>query len=399
MLKVCGRRVSNLEAFIFMVSYFTCNYIVMRVRDVGDEMTLERPPAEWRLAETLQAHDPQHSQPGPEVDMDGPMKTILFWNQFGNTQNYNFGLGEAPFLKHKCPVSRCQTTTDASLLNQADAVVVHGPQVYNFPPLRPPGQVWVYVQEEPRYNISMQLMGLLADKFNLTMSHRSDSDIQLPYARILHDPANERHPVKRVILSRRSKDVAWIASHCATMSKREMYIRELRKHINVDIFGKCGKNKCKKGGLAHCLEDVVKDYKFVLAFEKSYCKDSLKKLFVPLHFRVIPVVYGAVNYSEVAPPHSVVDVADFASPKDLAAHLKALARHEKNYNSYFQWKSQGYHVDANGERLMASAFCKMCEILHTPSYKYKDYRDLKGWWVNDTCDPLHMPKTRASQGW
>ena len=40
-------------------------------------------------------------------------------------------------------------------------------------------------------------------------------------------------------LAHRPGVVAWIASHCNTISEREKYVNELIKHIQVDKFGGC----------------------------------------------------------------------------------------------------------------------------------------------------------------
>jgi hypothetical protein len=45
----------------------------------------------------------------------------------------------------------------------------------------------------------------------------------------------------------KTKDVVWIVSNCNTPSKREKYVKEMQKIINVDIFGRCGKPCVKKG--------------------------------------------------------------------------------------------------------------------------------------------------------
>jgi hypothetical protein len=39
----------------------------------------------------------------------------------------------------------------------------------------------------------------------------------------------------------KTKDAVWIVSNCNTPSKREKYVKEMQKIINVDIFGRCGK--------------------------------------------------------------------------------------------------------------------------------------------------------------
>ena len=72
--------------------------------------------------------------------------------------------------------------------------------------------------------------------------------------------------------------VGWMVSHCNTNSKREDYVRQLQKHIQVDIYGGCG-------NLSHCPRDkhwisepqcydmISRKYKFYLSFENSFCKD------------------------------------------------------------------------------------------------------------------------------
>ena len=48
-------------------------------------------------------------------------------------------------------------------------------------------------------------------------------------------------------LSLKSKDIAWIVSHCETDSKREAYVEKLQKitSLKIDVYGKCGKQGLK----------------------------------------------------------------------------------------------------------------------------------------------------------
>ena len=46
----------------------------------------------------------------------------------------------------------------------------------------------------------------------------------------------------------RSAPIVWIVSRCHTLSRREIYAKELHQHIPVDIFGKCGKDAPAKQG-------------------------------------------------------------------------------------------------------------------------------------------------------
>jgi hypothetical protein len=54
----------------------------------------------------------------------------------------------------------------------------------------------------------------------------------------------------------------------------------LQKYIPVDIYGKCGTQKCPRSTETECYEMLNRDYKFYLAFENANCKDYLtEKLF------------------------------------------------------------------------------------------------------------------------
>jgi hypothetical protein len=52
----------------------------------------------------------------------------------------------------------------------------------------------------------------------------------------------------------KTKDVVWIVSNCNTPSKREKYVKEMQKIINVDIFGRCGKPCVEKG--IDCIQNL-----------------------------------------------------------------------------------------------------------------------------------------------
>ena len=104
----------------------------------------------------------------------------------------------------------------------------------------------------------------LDDWFNITATFKSDStlyvdykefrnwnDIELDqiylneYKKLLS--RSEIEPIKRITdLSVKNNariekaSVVVFISHCETFSRREVYINELLKYINVDIYGKCG---------------------------------------------------------------------------------------------------------------------------------------------------------------
>ena len=53
---------------------------------------------------------------------------------------------------------------------------------------------------------------------------------------------------------------------------------------------------------------------FYLAFENSLCGDYItEKFWKVLSYNVVPVVLNGVNMTRVAPPHSYIDIKDFAT--------------------------------------------------------------------------------------
>ena len=114
-------------------------------------------------------------------------------------------------------------------------------------------------------------------------------------------------------------------------------MKNLQNYISVDVFGKCGPLKCEDG--MDCFVNLAKSYKFYLAFENSLCSEYVtEKFWRTLRLPLLPVVMGPSDYWKIAPPHSYIDVNDFANAEELANYLLYLDVHEEEYLSYFQWK-------------------------------------------------------------
>jgi hypothetical protein len=56
------------------------------------------------------------------------------------------------------------------------------------------------------------------------------------------------------------------------------YLKALQAHVPVDFYGLCGEKTCPKEDPS-CLSNVVKDYKFYLAFENRRCRDYVTEKF------------------------------------------------------------------------------------------------------------------------
>ena len=139
-------------------------------------------------------------------------------------------------------------------------------------------------------------------------------------------------------VSRKNRSVAWFVSHCQTPSQREWFVDALSRHIDVDVYGNCGGLNCDaEGRCPRASYDLLRDhYRFYLSFENSLCTDYVtEKLFRPMTYDVVPIVYGGADYAQYLPEHSFINIRDFRSPQSLAQHLHQLMADDEQYLKYF----------------------------------------------------------------
>lgn len=293
--------------------------------------------------------------------------SILLWHlPFGF---YVAGLSK--YVKHKpmsCP-HHCFLTYDRTTLKQSDAVVFHGSDISpdEMPQWRDVSQKWVYWNFEPppRIRPLVHMNGV----FNWTMTYRSDSDIFEPYGRITQHKINPHYDFEKLKQTWRSKSTlaVWAVSHCNVDSRREEYVRELRKFATIDIYGKCGTKICPKDNRRGCYQMFSRKYFFHLSFENSICTEYVtEKLFNVLEYDIVPVVLGGANYTAVAPPGSFIDALSFKSPKHLAEYLKEVSRDFSLYRKYHRWKKK-HTVVINS--FAKGPFCDLCKMLHSSYFR------------------------------
>lgn len=177
--------------------------------------------------------------------------------------------------------------------------------------------------------------------FNRTFYFRSDADIRMIHGFIVRRGMEASllppHWVRQPEMGRENATrliaVAYI-SDCIDHSGRLKYISELKKHITVDVYGKCGSLKCGAPRIAKarvrvdtdpCLNAAARKYYFYLAFENAICKDYVtEKLYNVLYYPMVPVVLGGANYSSLLPPNSYIDATQH-TPAALAKILVRIA--------------------------------------------------------------------------
>lgn len=281
-----------------------------------------------------------------------------------------------------CQVTNCVFTDDRSKLEKADAVLFH--IVGNMkirPKVKLMHQRWVFVEHEAPCGRWSELAPYISD-FNWTQTFRLDSNLLMLYGSY----CKRDQPIQidfNTILKTKIKPVAWMVSNCRTESNRSEYVRELMKHIPIDVYGRCGylfnqTNTCERFKNNECLKVIENKNKFYLSFENTLATDYItEKYFEKLGINIVPVVRGDGNYTAVGPPNSFINTNNFSSPKKLAEYLLYLHSHDEEYIKFLKWKEK---FKSDGKCSMAeSCWCKLCQRLNDPSEPIKYYPDIYEW--------------------
>ncbi|CAC5410829.1 FUT-1 [Mytilus coruscus] len=288
-----------------------------------------------------------------------------------------------PLVFDKCDYKNCKITTDIQLLSTSEAVIfLH--DSFSALPEKPNGQVWIFATlESPYFTINRFNTDKLKRTFNWTLTYRKDSEGFSPYALLrkhLHSPVKNYTS----IYMNKTKNIAWVVSRCRTPSKREAYVKELSKYIDVDIYGKCGKPCSFK---EDCKTHLSKTHRFYLSFENSLCKDYLSEKILRIYnnsINFIPIVRGAPNAGDHLPQKTYISTSDFKSPQKLAAFLKMIGSDKTRYISYLKEKDKYFDTEYGCLRV---GICDICHHLNVRK-QYPKTIDLTKWLWENQC---HMP--------
>jgi hypothetical protein len=312
---------------------------------------------------------------------------------------------EGDFIDKSLRCSYLEEDEDASL---ADVVVFRGARLetplaqrYLQTPSRPPNQRWIFLENEPPPRVLSKVnLTRYNAVFNLTSTFSLEADIYRAdmrrHRRCTLD-ADRYETLKDVDYTHKKRNgtvVAWFVSRCKSQSKRERYVRLLRKHIDVDIYGGCGTMSCgnRFDSDENCHEKLLhgdNSYKFYLSFENSLCTDYVtEKLWALERLDVVPVVLGLADYSKMIPNDTFINVKDFPSPKELAEYLHKLDRDPEMYNQYIR----------NRNSLKCSLMheykpweCILCERMHAMAGKTSVVNDLnKAWGLEQCMSPVNF---------
>ncbi|KAH7975247.1 hypothetical protein HPB49_025309 [Dermacentor silvarum] len=275
----------------------------------------------------------------------------------------------------------CRITNDRRLIEHSDAVIFHvrDLDMTDLPPKRFSWQRWVFFSMEPPPHAGFTEFHFTHGMFNWTMTYRRDSDAYTPYGRFVPRDAFTTTAKRdlRALWKSKNKTAVWMVSRCNSTSGREHFVAELRKYMDVDVYGACGDHECNKTRGLSCYVDFERTYFYALAFENSICVDYVtEKFYNALRYDIIPVVFGGANYSQIAPHNSYIDALSFESPEHLAKYLIKLSKNYTEYAAYHTWKDR-YYVPPFME-----PYCELCEKLqrHAKLQRTSFYGDIKAWW-------------------
>ena len=267
-----------------------------------------------------------------------PLRTlIVFYNRMWN----------APLPVDLELPAGCEMSSDRRRIPEAAAVVFHIPSLrWLRPPAKRPGQIWVAWSIECELNHPRLSDPAFMRLFDLTMTHRQQSDIRSGYvdyyssadnlARTLREPPqpkDDEHLVAAFISSRFNQ------------SRRREYTRDLMRYLRVDSYGKFLRNRSLQGDQWRPTKlRTIARYKFTLAFENSIAPDYVtEKFFDPLVAGSVPVYLGAPNVELLSPgDHCFINTSDFQSPRALAEYLLAVAADPAAYDAFFEWKQKPF---------------------------------------------------------
>lgn len=231
-----------------------------------------------------------------------------------------------------------EITYNRDLLAIADVVVFNVPFLYRDLEddlEKVEGQIWIGWSYESEVNYPWMLSEEIKELFDLWMTYHNDADIVLPY----YD-----YTYKEKLLnptSEKTKDVCMFISSSMNKSSRIEYLTELMKYLDIDSYGNWQRNKFISHDEGYTTKlNIIKDYKFTIAFENAIGKDYVtEKFFDPLIMGSVPIYLGAPNINEFLPgKNSFIDVRNYPSAQSLALDIKKYCEDSILYSSLLEWK-------------------------------------------------------------
>jgi len=303
----------------------------------------------------------------------------------------------------------CTLTNDMDSLTSADAVIWNARWSARWATSPPDssakqlGQVWLFnfFYEAPIYGghqVNPEATRRLASVIDGTITYRRDSDVVQPIGGFTDGVGGD------LSMPLGSKDMLLlgIISNCAPKRlmawHRTVAAFPVEARSRAKLYGACGEPfPCEsRDDLDDCHQKLFGRFKFVFAFENSFCRDYItEKFWRGFRTGMVPVAAGGMDrsdYESVAPPGSFIYAPDFASPRQLAERLLELDTDDQSYAAMFNWRKTK-KVMSMAEAIDKS-YCQLCSRLHSPSNPHLAFvKPKKSWsggglgkfWYDGTC--------------
>ncbi|XP_068577967.1 alpha-(1,3)-fucosyltransferase 4-like [Cebidichthys violaceus] len=320
----------------------------------------------------------------PSFAEDNSEVTLLIWTHpFGRYR-------KLPDCFELFQIGGCTLTDEGSAYPRADAVIIHHRDVAtgaaDLPPEpRPRAQKWIWMNyESPTHT---HRLWLFEDVVNLTMTYRTDSDIFLPYGYLVRRERGTkglqnrfaqplRAPSRSHLL--RPRLLAWVISNWSESHARVSIYYQLRRYVQVDVFGRSGRPVPEDSGGGSVVR-LVGRYQFYLALENSQHTDYItEKLWNAVQAGAVPVVLGPSrqNYERFLPPEAFIHVDDFSTVRGLARYLLMLRRNPAQLRRHLDWRGS-YSVYQPS--FWADHYCTACRAVRRTRDRTDVVKDLTRW--------------------
>jgi alpha-1,3-fucosyltransferase len=303
---------------------------------------------------------------------------VLFWTKYFGQPIEN----EIPTGLLKCGDVQCFVTSNKTFFGKSRALVFHGrasdlvkgiSTAQSFP--RSNKQFWIYMNRETPTHTYVTIPD---NVFNWSMTYKLDSDIYYPYGEVHIGKHKDGFDKSKNYLEGRTKFVMTVISNCHLAIHRMNLIEKLKKHCDIDIFGKCG---------SPCIDcfSRINQYKFYLAFENTICTDYLteKTYRNALDKGIVPVILSGANLSNpiIIPPGSYIDASKFSTALELAEYLKKVGSDPSLYNKFFEWRNH-WNIKISD---VTTSSCRICQKIHMKSLINKSLPDNMSWFSRSDC--------------
>ncbi|KAJ1630070.1 hypothetical protein T492DRAFT_1005969 [Pavlovales sp. CCMP2436] len=390
-----GSRVLRLVA---VVAALVCGLVVLQhsatrthVRDAsgrrGSARAGEREPAQEPAQEPARPSSPDHAHAGEQVVVG--LSRPLF--------------EEAPGRSYTCARGlRCLVTSDRAEFGRAFAIidVLKDPRkAGRLDFTTTTGQLrGVIIAEKDAAKVGNRLYA--ANRYDFEVGYNKATacmwkpfmcnEVEKTSNRTLFDEIvalPDRLAAATSMLERKAGKVVAFVSNCGGVPWRRDYLQELMKHINVDSYGTCLRNKqlnecpyskeeakrlsrsnpCARRGTHNVVKmTATAMYKFLFAFENQQESHYVtEKVYDGLRVATLPIYLGAPEVLDHLPPGSVILADQFAGPKQLADYLHYLDRNRTAYLEYFKWQPKAFAASPAGTRCPWQ--CRVCELKYDRS--------------------------------